>query len=115
VSGGYSQAELDGALEAITRPGRLRDAEALVARAAPGLQGILAQALAAGGWFDEAHESEVKKAAGTEDEDDRLTAVRTLLAEETRMGMMIGVAIGWALADELQRPQEDSKEDRGDA
>jgi hypothetical protein len=110
VSGGYSQAELDAALDAITRPGRLREAETLVAKAAPGLQGILAQALAAGGWFDEAHENEVRKAAATQDEEDRLTAVRTLLAEETRMGMMIGVAIGWALAEELQKADEESEE-----
>jgi hypothetical protein len=27
--------------------------------------------------------------------------VRTLLAEEARMGMMVGVAVGWALAEEL--------------
>jgi hypothetical protein len=29
--------------------------------------------------------------------------VRTLLAEEARMGMMVGVAVGWALAEELSR------------
>ena len=28
-------------------------------------------------------------------------AVRTMLADEARMGMMIGVAVGWALRDEL--------------
>ena len=33
-------------------------------------------------------------------------AVRTLLAEEARMGMMVGVAVGWALAEELQNEQE---------
>ena len=41
------------------------------------------------------------KAATTPDEEERLTAVRTLLAEEARMGMMVGVAVGWALAEEL--------------
>jgi hypothetical protein len=30
-----------------------------------------------------------------------LSAVRTLLAEETRIGMMVGVAVGWALHEEL--------------
>jgi hypothetical protein len=103
VTASYSQPELDAALDAITEPGRLREAESVVATAAPGLQRILAQALAAGGWFDEAHENQVRKAAGVASDDERLMAVRTLLAEETRMGMMIGVAIGWALAEELRK------------
>ena len=33
-------------------------------------------------------------------------AVRMMLAEETRMGMMVGVAVGWALAEELRRQEE---------
>jgi hypothetical protein len=111
VSGTYSQAELDAALDAIAQPGRLRDAETLVASAAPGLQRILGQALEAGGWFDEAHEGQVTKAAGVAEEDERLTAFRTLLAEETRMGMMIGVAVGWALAEELTQTQAEDEED----
>ena len=36
------------------------------------------------------------------DELERITAVRTLLAEETRIGMFIGVAVGWELARELE-------------
>ena len=68
---------------------------------------ILTEALSAGGWFDESHEAEVLKAATTPDEEERLTAVRTLLAEETRMGMMIGVAVGWALSEELASDEED--------
>ena len=43
--------------------------------------------------------------------DERLTAVRTLLAEEARMGMMVGVAVGWALAEELHQPDESNQED----
>ena len=35
------------------------------------------------------------------DDAERAAALRTLLAEETRMGMLIGVAVGWALAQEL--------------
>ncbi len=72
-----------------------------MARHAPELQDILAQALHEGGWFGEAHESEVRKAASYPDEDARMIAVRTLLAEETRMGMLVGVAVGWELAKEL--------------
>jgi hypothetical protein len=41
------------------------------------------------------------------DQDERLRAVRTLLAEEARMGMMVGVAVGWALAEELSNREED--------
>ena len=38
------------------------------------------------------------------DEAERATAVDTLLAEEARISMMVGVAVGWALADELGPP-----------
>jgi hypothetical protein len=30
--------------------------------------------------------------------------VRALLAEEARMGMMVGVAVGWALKEEMSDP-----------
>jgi hypothetical protein len=97
----FTDAEVDAALEALSEPERFRQAEHRVARLAPQLQRILAQALEDGGWFDEAHESQVLRAATTPDEDERLTAVRTLLAEETRIGMLVGVAVGWELAREL--------------
>ena len=32
---------------------------------------------------------------------ERIRAVRTLLAEETRLGMLVGVAVGFELAREL--------------
>jgi hypothetical protein len=103
-----TDAEIDAAVEALADPDRFRDAEARVARVAPQLQRILGQALEEGGWFGEAHDSQVLKAATTPDEDERLRAVRTLLAEETRMGMLVGVAVGWELALELeQKRQED--------
>jgi hypothetical protein len=46
----------------------------------------------------------VLQAAGIADVDERLAAVRTLLAEETRVGMYVGVAVGYGLAQELSRP-----------
>ena len=101
----YSEEQIEKALEAISDPERFRKAEEAVARSAPSLQAILADALAAGGWFGEAQESEVLKAATKPDSEERLTAVRTLLAEEARMGMMVGVAVGWALAEELQKDE----------
>jgi hypothetical protein len=103
-----TDAELEAAVEALSDPERFRQAEARVATVAPQLQRILAQALEEGGWFGEAHEGQVLKAATTPDQDERLRAVRTLLAEETRMGMLVGVALGWELAVELdQHRQED--------
>jgi len=103
-----TDAELEAAVERLSDPERFRAAEARVARAAPQLQRVLGQALHEGGWFGEAHDAEVLKAATAPDEDERLRAVRTLLAEETRMGMMVGVAVGWELALELgQHRQED--------
>jgi hypothetical protein len=103
----YSDAELDAAVAALSEPGRFEEAEALVIRAAPQLQRILAEALEAGGWFAESHESELAKALAVEDADERAGSLRTLLAEEARMGMMVGVAVGWALARELEE-QEDA-------
>jgi len=106
---------LEAAIEALTDRERFRQAESVVAAAAPKLQRVLAEALESGGWFGEAHEQEVRKAAGGPTEDERITALRTLLAEEARMGMMVGVAVGWALAEELHHPDdppdESSEED----
>jgi hypothetical protein len=101
--GPYTDEQIDAAVAAISKPEAFREAERAVARAAPQLQKVLAEALGAGGWFGESHEGEVLKAATTPDEEARLTAVRTLLAEETRIGMMVGVAVGWALAEELEK------------
>jgi Lon protease-like protein len=105
--GPYSDEQIDAAIEAISKPEAFREVERAVARAAPRLQQVLAEALSAGGWFEESHEAEVLKAATTPDEDERLAAVRTMLAEEARMGMMIGVAVGWALAEKLANEEED--------
>lgn len=106
----YSEEQIDAAVERLTDPARFREAERIVALAAPQLQKVLAAALGAGGWFDQAHESESLKAATAPDADDRITAVRTLLAEEARMGMMVGVAVGWALRAELDGADSDQKE-----
>ena len=105
----FTDAEVDAALEALSDPQRFSAAEGRVSRIAPQLQRILADALHAGGWL-EAHESEVLKAATTPDDEARLTAVRTLLAEETRLGMLVGVAVGWELARELEGLNADDKE-----
>ncbi len=102
----FTDAEVDAALEALTEPGRFREAETRVMRHAPQLQRILGQALHEGGWFGEAHESQVRQAAGAQDEAERAARIRTLLAEETRMGMLVGVAVGWELAEEISKGKE---------
>lgn len=96
-----SESEFEAAIERLLDPERFSEAERVVARAAPQLQKVLAAALAEGGWFGEPHEAEALKAATVPDPDERLAAVRALLAEEARMGMMVGVAVGWALREEM--------------
>ena len=108
LEGPYSDAEIDAAVRALGAPDRLAGAQDTVARFAPQLQRVLNEALAAGGWFGQAHEAEVSKAAGVPDAAERHTAVRTLIAEETRLGMMVGVAVGIELARELAKhPQRE--------
>ena len=70
-------------------------------RTAPALQRVLGAALEEGGWFDSAHDQAVREAAAREDPFERERDVRTLLAEETRLGMLVGVAVGFELAREL--------------
>jgi hypothetical protein len=98
--------ELEAAIERLMEAERFAEAEQIVARAAPHLQKVLVAALAEGGWFGEPHEAETLRAATVPDPDERLAAVRGLLAEEARMGMMVGVAVGWALNEELRHPVE---------
>ena len=61
--GPYTDEQIDAAIDAISDPEVLPRGRAAVARAAPQLQKVLAEALAAGGWFGESHEAEVLKAA----------------------------------------------------
>jgi hypothetical protein len=99
----HSDAEIDAAIEALSDPARLEEAQQLVAAKAPQLQRILLQALEEADWFGSAHEAEVLKAAGRPDPEERLTAVRTLVAEETRLSMLVGVAVGYELAQMLTK------------
>ena len=104
-------AQLEAAIERLSDAKRFAEAEQVVARAAPQLQKVLAAALAEGGWFGESHEAEALKAATTPDPDQRVASVRSLLAEEARMGMMVGVAVGWALRGEMS-DQNDTEGER---
>lgn len=98
------ESDLEAAIERLLAPERFSEAERIVAKAAPQLQKVLVGALAEGGWFGEPHENETLRAATMPDPDERVAAVRALLAEEARMGMMVGVAVGWALKEEMTDP-----------
>jgi hypothetical protein len=97
----FTDEQVEAAVAALSDPERFAGAERLLGAAAPQLQRILGQALNEGGWFGEAHESQVRQAATDEDVHERAAKIQTLLAEETRMGMLVGVAVGWQLAREL--------------
>jgi hypothetical protein len=101
---------LEAAVERLLDPERFAEAERVVTQAAPQLQQVLAAALAEGGWFGESHDAETLRAATVPDPEERLTAVRTLLAEEARMGMMVGVAVGWALHEEMNDDRDSEGE-----
>jgi hypothetical protein len=107
----YTAEQVDAAVAALGDAERFAHAQEIVTHAAPGLQRVLAEALAEGGWFGEAHDAQVSRAALVDDPEERLRAVRTLVAEETRLGMLVGVAVGLELANELMRTQ-DTGEDR---
>ena len=101
-----SEEQLEAAIERLMEAERFAEAEQVVARAAPQLQKVLVAALAEGGWFGEPHEAETLRAATVPDPDERIAAVRGLLAEEARMGMMVGVVVGWALKEEMTEPAD---------
>jgi hypothetical protein len=70
-------------------------------RAAPGLGHVLASAIADGGWFDTAHGAALREAVALQDPHERLRVVDALIAEETRLAMLVGAAVGYELAREL--------------
>lgn len=102
----YTDAEIEAAVQTLSDPERLRAAEQVVARSAPQLHGILDAALEDADWFGSAHRSAVLKAAGAADAEERYRAVLRLVEEETRVSMLIGVAVGLELAAVLNE-QED--------
>lgn len=102
----FSDEQVEAAVRALSDPERFAGAERLVSAAAPQLQRVLANALEEGGWFGAAHQTEIRSAVAEPDAAARAARIETLLAEETRMGMLIGVAVGWQLATELGDPNE---------
>ena len=108
----YTAEEVDAAVQALSDPERLRHAQAAVTHAAPALQRVMNQALEEGGWFEDAHQGQIAKIAGEDDPDERLRALRVLVAEEARLGMLVGVTVGFELARELEaRADSDDEEE----
>jgi hypothetical protein len=103
------QERLREAIQRVSEGNGLAEAEQAMGLVAPELRVALADALASGGWFGDSHAAETLKAATIPDDDRRLEAVRTLLTEETNIAMMVGVAVGWALRAELDRPQPEEQ------
>jgi hypothetical protein len=99
----HSDAEIDAAIEALSEPERLEEAQQLVQAKAPQLQRILDEALESAGWFGPDHQVEVLKAAGHADPDERVAAVQSLVAAETRLSMLVGVAVGYELGQMLTK------------
>ena len=102
----HTEAEIEAAVQVLSDPERLEQAQRLVGSAAPALQGILEQALDAADWFGAAHRAQVMEAAGQEDMVERMNAVQRLITEETRLSMLIGVAVGYELAYVLNENEE---------
>jgi hypothetical protein len=103
ASSTYTAADVDAAIDALGEPGRLDHAQEVVTHAAPALQRVLAAALHEGGWFGAAHDAEIQRVAAEPDSQERSRAVDVFVAEQTRLGMFVGVAVGFQLAHELQR------------
>ena len=105
----YTAAEVDAAVERISSPERLDHAQQVVTHLAPQLERILGMALAEGGYFGNAHQAEVRRTAALEDPGERLEEVGRLVADETRLGMLVGVAVGFELAHELQNTKREDQ------
>lgn len=97
----YTSEEVDRAVDALGSPDRFAHAQEIVTHAAPGLQRVLNAALDEGGYFGEASADAIRKAASEEDPQRRQMALQALVTDETRIGMLIGVAVGLELAHEL--------------
>ncbi|MBJ7458821.1 MAG: hypothetical protein JHD02_06530 [Thermoleophilaceae bacterium] len=97
-----SQQELEAVLQELAEPQGFDAIEERLAAIAPQLQSLLDGALSAGGWFDDAHEALVLKTATQPDSEQRIAEVRNFVLEQTRLGMLVGVAVGWELAERLE-------------
>jgi hypothetical protein len=98
----FNQADLEAVVAELGDAAGLDAVEKRLESVAPQLQKLLDGALSAGGWFDDAHESMVLKTATQPDADQRIAEVRNFVLEQTRLGMLVGVAVGWELAERME-------------
>jgi hypothetical protein len=106
----FTAEQVDAAVAALSAdPERFAHAQEIVTHAAPGLQRVLNEALQAGGWFGAAHEAQITGASSTQDPGERESAIRVLIAEETRLSMLVGVAVGLELARGLYEPHTETQ------
>lgn len=105
----FNQADLEAVVAELGDAAGLDAVEQRLESVAPQLQKLLDGALGAGGWFDDAHESMVLKTATQPDADQRIAEVRNFVLEQTRLGMLVGVAVGWELAERLEARRSPSK------
>ena len=103
VDRAYTDAELEAAIAAIADPERLRAAQDLVARAPRRCSGCSPPRSRRAAGSTSATTRPFTRRVGHDDFGERVRAVRTLLAEETRLGMLVGVAVGFELARELAK------------
>jgi hypothetical protein len=103
----YSDDEVEAAIALVSDPQRLEAAQRLVAQNAPQLQRIFNEALDSADWFGSVHQAELARAADAPDPDERVQAFRTLVAEETRLSMLVGVAVGFELGHVLMESTEE--------
>ena len=97
----YTDEELYATIEQLTDPAALRAGQDVVMRAAPSLQRVLAAAMADGGYFDSAQQAAARDVVSDPNPETRMRALEIMLAEETRLGMLVGVAVGFELARRL--------------
>lgn len=104
----YDAAEIESVIAEMSEESGFDAVEERLTAVAPQLTGLLDDALRAGGWFDDAHESIVLKTATNPDADARIAELRNFVLEQTRLGMLVGVAVGWELAERLESRRSES-------
>ena len=101
----YTAEQVDAAVQALGDATRFGHAQEIVTHAAPNLQRVLAAGARRGRLVRLGPRGAGRvRPRSQDDPDERLRAVRTLVAEETRLGMLVGVAVGLELAEELANP-----------
>ena len=58
--------------------------------------------------LDDSHEAQVLRTATMPDPDARIAELRNFVIEQTRLGMLVGVAVGWELAERLEARRSES-------